>query len=74
MPFDAPVAWVRLPDHCQLFGSGSAAVMPLAELLRTWHRNRVRRVRSADSGESGPIQGRADEFVGAHGVSFLTVI
>jgi hypothetical protein len=48
--------------------------LPLAELLRTWHRNRVRRVLSDDYGAPGQGPGRADAFVGAHGVSFLTVI
>jgi hypothetical protein len=48
--------------------------MPLRELLRTWHRNRVRRVVSDDYGVPTADGRRADAFVGAHGVSFLTVI
>jgi hypothetical protein len=52
--------------------------MPLPELLATWHRNRVRRVFAEDYGMPGEGEGegaaRADGFVGAHGVSFLTVI
>lgn len=47
--------------------------MPLKELMVTWHRNRVSRVYLADYG-AGREEGRADSFVGAHGVSFLTVI
>jgi fatty acid desaturase len=71
----ASVPWHQLPAyHKQLYGDRSAAVMPLAELIRTWHRNRVRRVTSGDYGAPGTGASRADHFVGAHGVSFLTVI
>jgi fatty acid desaturase len=70
------VPWFRLPRlHRELYGERDLCVMPLRELLFTWHRNRVRRV--VDSaygapGSSGP--GRADSFIGAHAVSFLTVV
>ena len=73
----ASVPWHRLPTlHRELYGERALAVLPLAELLRTWHRHRLRRVTSDDYGVPGeqPGRGRADEFVGAHGVSFLTVI
>jgi fatty acid desaturase len=71
----ASAPWYRLPAlHRDLYGTGSRAVMPLPELLRTWHRNRVRRVDSDDYGVPGQGAGRADGFVGAHGVSFLTVV
>jgi len=49
-------------------------VMPVRELLATWHRNRVRRVYAQDYGAVGAGPNRAASFVGAHGVSFLTVI
>jgi hypothetical protein len=48
--------------------------MPLRELLGTWHRNRVRRVSCAEYGMAGQARVRADSFIGAHGVSFLTVV
>jgi fatty acid desaturase len=72
----ASVPWYKLPAyHRSLYGERSTAVMPLRELLRTWHRNRVRRVSAVDYGVvPAPGPGRADAFVGAHGVSFLTVI
>ena len=71
----AAVPWYRLPAlHKELYGDTSLAVMPLAELLRTWRRNRVRRVVSDHYGVPGEGRGRADDFVGAHGVSFLTVM
>ena len=75
----AAVPWYRLPAlHRQLYGTGGdptgGGLMPLPDLLRTWHRNRVRRVSGEDYGAppAGPL--KADDFVGAHGVSFLTVI
>jgi fatty acid desaturase len=71
----ASVPWYRLPSyHRSLYGEQSTAVMPLSELFWTWHRNRVRRVTAGDYGTPGAGASRADSFVGAHGVSFLTVI
>jgi fatty acid desaturase len=71
----ASLPWYRLPAlHRSLYGEETPAVMPLRELLRTWHRNRVRRVFADDYGTLGSGPGRADNFVGAHGVSFLTVV
>jgi len=67
--------WYQLPSlHTDLYGEDPKATLPLSELLRTWHRNRVRRVNSDDYGGPTPGPGRADNFVGAHGVSFLTVV
>jgi fatty acid desaturase len=71
----ASVPWYRLPDyHRSLYGETSTAVMPLSDLLRTWHRNRVRRVSSDEYGAPGMGADQPDLFVGAHGVSFLTVV
>jgi fatty acid desaturase len=71
----ASVPWYRLPAlHRDLYGGETLAVMPLSELLRSWHRNRVQRVISDDYGVPAEGPGRADKFIGAHGVSFLTVI
>jgi fatty acid desaturase len=70
----ASVPWFRLPRfHRSLYGDQTTAVMPLSELLRSWHCNRVRRVIS-DGSRPGQGAGRADVFVGAHGVSFLTAM
>jgi fatty acid desaturase len=69
------VPWWRLPAlHGDFCGDETPAVMPLGELLTTWHRNRVARVLSEDYGAPGSGARRADSFIGAHGVSFLTVI
>lgn len=71
----ASLPWYRLPAlHRSLYGGSTPAVMRLRELLHTWHNNRVRRVFAADYGKFGEGAGRADGFVGAHGVSFLTVV
>jgi fatty acid desaturase len=71
----ASAPWYRLPElHRSIYGDTHQAVMPVRELLFTWHRNRVRRVLSDDYGVPGEDDRRADSFVGAHGVSFLTVV
>jgi hypothetical protein len=69
------VPWYKLPKlHADLYGEDPKATLPLSALLETWHRNRVRRVNSDDYGGPKDGPGRADHFVGAHGVSFLTVV
>ena len=71
----AAVPWYKLPAyHHKVYGERGLSVLPLSELLHTWHRNRVRRVLADDYGVPGNGPGRAARFVGAHGVSFLTVI
>jgi len=55
-------------------GRKVALLLPLSELLVTFHRHRVRRVLASDYGQLGTGAGRADGFVGAHGVSFLSVV
>jgi fatty acid desaturase len=67
--------WHRLPAlHREFYDDGFAQVLPARVLLKSFHYNRVRRVLSADYGQvGGPGEpGRADGFVGAVGVSFLT--
>ena len=76
----AGVPWYRLPAlHRELFSAQPLSaqppqLLPLSELLVTFHRHRVRRVLSSDYGQLGTGVGRADGFVGAHGVSFLPVV
>ena len=69
-------AWYALPAlHAKLYGKEqyiNPQVLPFAELLRTWHENRVRRVLEDDYGTVGIGPGRANTFVGSLGVSFLT--
>jgi len=71
----AATPWYDLPAlNRDLFGAASRELLPLRELLHTHHRNRLKRVLDDDYGAVGEGRGRADGFVGAHGVSFLTVV
>lgn len=68
-------AWHELPAlHEQLFPGAYRQVIPMRELLRGYHRDRVRRVLASDYGEVGDGPGKADRFLGAVGVSFLTAV
>ncbi len=70
------VPWHDLPKlHAQLFDPAYVQVIPMGELLRLYHRDRVARILSDDYGEvarSG--DNRANGFLGAAGVSFLTAV
>ena len=71
------VPWHRLPAlHRELFGDDLKQVVTMPQLLRAYHLHRVRRVLSGDYGHvEGPgVPQRADAFVGAVGVSFLTAV
>jgi len=68
------VPWYRLPAlHRELFVE-CPQVLPVRELVRSFHVNRVRRVFDDDYGDVGEGPGRGDRFVGAHGVSLLSVV
>ncbi len=65
--------WYRLPAlHRELYGERPAQVVPMAALLRPFHRHRVKRVLANDYGEVDPGAGQTAGFVGAVAVSFLT--
>jgi fatty acid desaturase len=67
--------WYALPKlHAQLFAGDYAQVLPMATLLKGYHRDRVARVVSDDYGEVGRGANKADSFLGAVGVSFLTAV
>jgi fatty acid desaturase len=69
--------WYSLPRyHRELYPNDYAQVITVRELLRSFHINRVRRVLATDYGQVGPAgaSGRADGFLGAVGVSFLTAV
>jgi fatty acid desaturase len=71
------VPWHRLPAyHRSLYPEGCTQVIPVRELLRSFRVNRIRRIMAADYGQvlSAGTRGRADGFLGAVGVSFLTAI
>ena len=71
----AAAPWYRLPAlHAELFPDSPRELMPLRELLLTFHANRLRRILEDSYGEIASGPRRADHFIGAHGVSFLTVV
>ena len=70
----ASLPWYRLPAlHREMFGTATRNVLPLRGLLANWHRYRVLRVTAEEYGAPQP-GAQAAGFIGAHGVSFLTVI
>ena len=71
---DRPTApWYRLPAlHRELYGNSPDQVIPMARLLRPFHRHRVVRVLADDYGTVDPRSGQTAGFVGAVSVSFLT--
>ena len=75
---ERPVApWYQLPRlHRELYPEGNAQVVTVGELLRAYHRHRVTRVLASDYGAvlSPGTPHRADGFIGAVGVSFLTAV
>jgi fatty acid desaturase len=75
---ERPVApWYQLPKlHRELYPDGNAQVVTVGELLRAYHRHRVTRVLASDYGAVLPpgAPHRADGFIGAVGVSFLTAV
>lgn len=70
------VPWHDLPQlHAQLFPGDYVQVIPMAELLKGYHRDRVARILSEDYGEVARTgTRRAERFLGAAGVSFLTAV
>ena len=69
--------WYRLPAfHRELYPDDYAQVVTVRELLRSFHINRVKRVLASNYGAVQPpgSPGRADGFLGAVGVSFLTAV
>lgn len=69
--------WHRLPAyHRSLYPADHPQVITVRELLRSYHVNRVKRVLADDYGQVGAAgaAGRADQFLGAVGVSFLTAV
>jgi len=67
--------WYALPKlHAQLFPGEYVQVLPMATLLKGYHRDRVSRVVSDDYGAVGEGPDKAAGFLGAVGVSFLTAV
>lgn len=69
------VPWYRLPAlHKKLYGDGYGQVIPMSRLLLPFHEHRVKRVLSDDYGVVDTATGKADGFIGAVSVSFLTAV
>ena len=69
------VPWHRLPElHGKLYGEQCAQSIPMSCLLHPFHRHRVTRVLSEDYGVVDTSTGRAEDFIGAVSVSFLTAV
>ncbi len=69
------VPWHRLPAlHERLYGNDNRQIIPMAKLMLPFHRHRVKRVLSDDYGVVDTAGGRADGFIGAVSVSFLTAV
>jgi fatty acid desaturase len=69
--------WHRLPAfHRELYPNDYAQLTPVRELLHSFHINRVKRILATDYGQvqAPGTAGRADGFLGAVGVSFLTAV
>ena len=73
---EKPVApWYRLPAlHAELYGSAYNQVIPMRDLLGSFHRYRLRRVLDDDYGAVSEGPQKAEGFYGAVGVSFLTAV
>lgn len=69
------VPWYRLPAlHQTLYGEGCQQIIPMTRLLNPFHRHRVKRVLSDDYGVVDSANRKADGFIGAVSVSFLTAV
>jgi len=69
------VPWYRLPAlHHKLFDDSKGPVIPMSHLLLPFHRHRAKRVLSEDYGVVDIAAGKADGFIGAVSVSFLTAV
>jgi fatty acid desaturase len=67
--------WYKLRTlHRTLYGEKDRQVIPCRELIGSYHRHRVARVLADDYGSVASEGRRADSFLGAVGVSFLTAV
>ena len=67
--------WYKLRTlHRTLYGEKDRQVIPCRELIGSYHRHRVARVLADDYGSVASEGKRADSFLGAVGVSFLTAV
>ena len=69
----AIVPWYKLPElHEKLYGKDDSQVFPFWNLVKAFHKYRVKRVLNADVGDISIGEKKGMDFVGVDGVSFLT--
>ena len=67
--------WHRLPAlHAMRYANDDPQILPYKLLWRTFRRNRLKRILAEDPGDISVGSGRADAFLGVHGVSFLSIV
>jgi fatty acid desaturase len=67
--------WYELHSlHKSLYADDQTQILPCGILFRSYHKYRVARVLADDYGVVNPSGDRAENFLGAVGVSFLTAI
>lgn len=67
--------WHRLPELHQIsYAPDAPQILPYRELWRSFRINRLKRIEADDPGDIGEGSGRADHFLGVHGVSFLSIV
>lgn len=67
--------WYRLPEVQKgLYAEGDRQYLPYGELWNTFHHNRLNCIMSDDFGQVAEGKGRANQFLGVHGVSFLSIV
>ena len=67
--------WHQLPAlHREFMTGNSPQILPYRELWRSFCVNRLKRIESEEAGAIGAGRGRADRFLGVHGVSFLSIV
>lgn len=67
--------WYRLPAlHRKTYPADAPQILPYRELCYSIHHNRLKCIMADDFGDVSTGKGRADDFLGVHGVSFLSIV
>jgi fatty acid desaturase len=68
--------WYRLPAlQAELYDDGAPQYLPYREVMVSFHKNRTRCILASEHTSGiGEGKGRADGFLGVHGVSFLSIV
>lgn len=74
---DCPATpWYKLPEeHHKTYDTDAPQILPYRQLWRTFNKNRIKCIINDDFGDvEGTDKHRADNFLGVHGVSFLSIV